>query len=553
MKINGTATRYGRIEIPFDVNTCANRILIHRPDGRCDTVLPFSHQPIEITYDGEGIEHIQKSGDPILVCRYTPEIEGRHAVEVYAEDRLLESGSIDISGSAGHGYVEVATSDNRYFTYSDGTPYFWQGCNLCYPTKYPVSSGSEFAVTGNWAYIGLNQYRRWFKKCSENGINTVRIWLGDAYWCVDTDQAYELNPINLSKLDLLVDLAREFGLHLKLTLEHFRNFSYNSRALFDKRLYLGERRCESMREWLTDPCWSDAWMYKISELAKRFSGDAAVCMIELWNEMNCVGTYDDNPQIIEWNRIHLPRVKALFPRQLVANSLGSLDADIPARFYRDFCWEKSDVLQIHRYLDQGAPYAICGESPLPSIKEAFEYMRSCDRPMLLAETGGVNNCHSGPFKYYSVDDRGIIFVDCVYTPIFVGSAGFGNIWHWDDRYVESKNLYKYFKPLSDLLRDVDPTSEQFTVCDASNDEAYVYVLKGKSITLGFVRNRTDNWQNTLRNMGIADPISVIETGISANTVELYPIWHEDTSRAHIRDGKLVLENIFYGTLFKISY
>ena len=272
-------------------------------------------------------------------------------------------------------------------------------------------------------------------------------------------------------------------------------------------------------------------------------------MIELWNEMNCVG--GGYPLILEWNEKILPRVKALFTHQLVTNSLGSLDSDRSAKCYKDFCWDKTDVLQIHRYLDQGAPYGICGESPIPSIKEAFDLMRTNERPMLLAETGAVNNCHSAEFKYYSADDRGIIFVDSVYTPIFVGSAGCGNIWHWDRRYVESKNLYRYFKPLLKLVDGVDLAAESFEPIDLSGDEAYVLVLKGRSTSLCFVRNKSDSWMNTLRDMHEPREID-FDIQICGENIEVIQIWDDERADISLENDSVRVRNMRFGALFKIK-
>lgn len=167
--------------------------------------------------------------------------------------------------------------------------------------------------------------------------------------------------------------------------------------------------------------------------------------------MNCVGEFNT---MTEWNRDILPKVKKLFPKNLVCNSLGSFDSDFVKNMYDSFCWYKSDFMQIHRYLDQGASYGDCRENMLDVIKGAFKKIPS-DKPVFLAETGAVNNCHSGPFKFYVNDDREILFADAVYTPVFLKSAGTGNIWHWDERYVESKNLYPMFKPIKELVDIVD--------------------------------------------------------------------------------------------------
>lgn len=545
MNLNGEAVRYARLELEF--NEKVDYIEICTPSSECERIYPFDYQPISVEYDVEGIEHVSANGDRVLRARYTPRECGEYVISAYFAGELVEEGTLFVIDGEQHGYVEKSKKDSCYFAYSDGEPFFWIGINLCFPTAYEISSGSEFALSGNVAYLGLRQYESWMKKCAKHGVNIVRIWLGHEYWSPDTENTYELDSVKLSKIDKLVDLAKKHSLKLKLTVEQFRYFDHDKKSVFNKHLCHCGVPCESIRKWLSNEDYIEAWMYKIGELAKRYSGDTTVAMIELWNEMNAVGGEAD--LIMEWNKRILPRVKALFPHQLVTNSLGSLDSEESAKFYKDFCWDDTDALQMHRYLDQGAPYKICGDNLIPSIKEAFSFMRTKERPMLLAETGAVNNCHSSEFKYYSADDRGIIFVDCVYTPLFVKSAGCGNIWHWDRRYVESKNLYKYFKPLRKLVDGVDFTSEAFEHLDLSTDKAHILLLRGRKTTLGFVRNKSDNWMKTLRDMREPEPIDVhIQT--SGKGINIIPIWKYDTDAFTFLADGVTIKGLRYGFLFK---
>ena len=550
------ALKYERID--FKVCEDVEFIKIIRPDGDVDTVYPFKHQPIKLRYDEEGIEFIEPIGTEEMHCRYTPDFTGEATVEFYGEKKTISK--LNVLPSNSHGYVEIGKTDGKYFAYSDGTPFFSVGINTAFPTVYGKSSGSEFGLLGAYRYIGLRQYERWFKKLSENGVNVARVWIGHEYFNPDTEQIYELDYKQFSKIDELLELAKKYSIKLKLTLEQFRFFDYervaNSASYdddifrkFNKRLYDGNVRCESSEEWLTNDRWKKAWLYKIEEFAKRYSGDTAIFEIELWNEMNCLCNFK---LVTEWNNEMLPKVKKMFPKNLVCNSLGSFESEYVKQLYNSFCWDKSDFIQIHRYLDQGAPYDDCRENMLDVVKGAFEKMTS-DKPLFLAETGAVNNCHSGPFRFYVNDDRGILFADSVYTPVFLKSAGTGNIWHWDERYVEFKNLYHMFKPIKEIVEGVDFENEAFECADLSNERVSLLLLKGKTVTLGYVRNRDDNWKNVLRDLKAADPVESFEFDLDgAKAISCYPIWQEDRTTAELNDGIVSLKNIDYGTLFKVS-
>lgn len=131
-------------------------------------------------------------------------------------------------------------------------------------------------------------------------MNVARAWIGHEYFNPDTESIYKLDDKQFTKTDLLLELAKKYKIKLKLTLEQFRFFDYSDASegggysadvfkKFNKRLYDRNRRCESADEWLSDELWRNAWLYKVEELAKRYSGDTEIFAIELWNEMNCVG------------------------------------------------------------------------------------------------------------------------------------------------------------------------------------------------------------------------------------------------------------------------
>lgn len=556
MKLPSEISAYERLEIETEKEI--EYIKIHKPDESTDYIKSFLYQPILVKYDEMGLETIEKNGDTKTLFRYTPELAGDYLLEFCVKDEVVEKRTLKVTPSSSHGYVEISKKDSSYFAYTDGTPFFMIGLNTAFISPYPVENGAEFGLGNGYRFLGLRQYERWFKKCSANGVNVARIWLGHEYFNPDTENTYELDLVKFSKIDELIKLAKKYDIKLKLTIEQFRYFDYvregNTSSFaddvfrkFNKRLYDNGKRCESSDEWLTDKRWGEAFMYKVSELAKRYSGDTAVFMVELWNEMNCVG---DKEQVISWNRIHLPKVKELFKRHLVTNSLGSLDAPYVEDYYNAFCWELSDAVQMHRYIDQGAQYKVCTK-PIDMIKDGFEILPQTGKPRILAETGAVNNCHSGPFRYYVNDHRGIIFADTVYTPVFMKSCSTGNIWHWDERYVEAKNLYKMFSPIKSLTEDICFDGEDFESVDYSNDELYVLLLKGKNTLLGYIRNKSDSWQNVLRDLNEPTPVSGYKLPIDGvSEIVTERIWDEETAETKIKDGRVTFSNIKYGLLFK---
>ena len=78
-----------------------------------------------------------------------------------------------------------------------------------------------------------------------------------------------------------------------------------------------------------------------------------------------------------WNVRMLPRVKEIFPKNLVMQSLGSLDRESSFPIYEFINrLPSNEVAQVHRYIDEGAELAVWRRSgrqhglPMPSAVAA---------------------------------------------------------------------------------------------------------------------------------------------------------------------------------------
>lgn len=276
--------QYRRFELESE-----KEIKFTSPSGKSITAIPFVNQSIKFEYDDEGAEMVTPNGAAKKMVRFYP-----NEIGVYKYD----GGEIECVKSADKGYIRVSENDGRYFSYTDGDCYNPIGVNLAFLTPFSKSNGEEFGCLG-YKYLGMRQYESWFSQCRKNGVNLVRIWLGHEYLSPDTQQAGEFDFVQFAKIDALLELARKYGIKLKLTLEQFRFFDYETIAdsnsysddvfrKFNKNLYIEKRRCESVDEWLTDNVWREKWLDKVRQFAYRYSGDTAIFAVELWNEMNCL-------------------------------------------------------------------------------------------------------------------------------------------------------------------------------------------------------------------------------------------------------------------------
>ncbi|MCL2060301.1 MAG: cellulase family glycosylhydrolase, partial [Oscillospiraceae bacterium] len=451
---------YGRIS--FTVPAGAARAEVALPGGGAEGVPVFARQPVAFAYDYHGYETVNPDGAPVREARYTA-----HAAGAY-EFRAYDAGGGEVAcipfeaEDAGlPGYVVVSDIDPRYFALSCGGGYLPIGLNLvgCGYDRLPAGM-DHFKASQRTATTGLIQWRRWFAELKAAGANYCRIWLSNHYTQARTEIMGVHDLIALERFDAVMALARAAGVRVKLCFEHWRTFSDSGHFAFkryvnpDTGLQLTDEN-----EWFQSEKWNERWLQDVAPYIDRYHDDPVVFAWELWNEIDCGnGSFE---AVAAFTKKMLPRVKALSPHNLTVNSLGSFDEEWKQErqdAFRDM--PEMEFQQVHRYLDQGAPMDICHSDPVAFSIEAVERSRRMDKPCILTETGGVNDRHVGPFRFYQCDHKGRIFYDVTYPALFAGAAGSGHIWHWGE-YVEAKNLFKDFAPLADAFEGIAAHKEGF--------------------------------------------------------------------------------------------
>lgn len=392
-------------------------------------------------------------------------------------------------------YVRVSDTDPRYFCLSDNSPYIPIGCNIA-----ALSKRSD---------IG-----RYLDSLSVNGCNFGRVWLNSALFEIQTEYG-QVNETNAENIRILVGEAERKGIKLKLCIESFRHIRAGKNRWDTKASYHVSNGgpFESSEEFVKTKAGHDEYLRRL-RLIKDIVGDSpAVFGWELWNEANAI----DSDSIDVWTETMLSEVKKMFPDHLVMQSLGSLDRQSSFGIYRKVCAMKdNDVLQVHRYLDEGAELDIC-RAPVDSLcADAVGVLLGygIDKPVMLAESGAVEPDHAGPSRFYAEDKVGIILHDVIFTPFFCGSAGCGQSWHWD-HYIQKNGLWWQFGRFAKAIGDFDPISEKPVPERLDEGRLKGYALIGKNTLLVWYRDRMNTWE------------SEFEEGIRPDTLSGINVSYED--------------------------
>ncbi|MEW6357245.1 MAG: cellulase family glycosylhydrolase [Planctomycetota bacterium] len=428
-------------------------------------------------------------------------------------------------------FVRVSPRDARYFELSNGEPYIAIGLNMIGPP------GKE----------GLDVMSAWMENLSANGGNFIRVWLSSAYFDVEHRRCGEYDEEKAKRIDAMLALAQKRGIRVKMCIESFRHLGEGKQPWFGKPLHLIQNggTAASTADFFDGERSRDQFKRKLAWLTKRYGDNPTIFGWELWNEINCVAGGD----YMAWTETMLAELHRLFPKNLAMQSLGSFDGEWGRKPYeRLSVMPGNDVAQVHRYLDLGARFDVC-RGPMDLLAaNAVRTLQSYrpNRPILLAESGGVEPRHSGPLKLYEKDTAGILLHDVLFAPFFCGSAGTGHIWHWD-LYVAKMNLWPHFRRFAEVVKGIDPPAERFEPMMLPHPRLRVYALKGQHTTLMWCRDSQNTWQTelaggkapeTIRQAALdVSPVTGAKAGLQ---VKFYDPWENRWSEGKLDGARLVL-------------
>ena len=379
------------------------------------------------------------------------------------------------------------------------------------PRYFCLSDGQPYIPVGcNIAAMGsVADMEHYLGKMHRNGANFGRVWLNTNLFEIETRYG-EVDTAKLVRIDRLLELADRYGIKIKFCRE-------------------------------------------------RYGDHPAVFGWELWNEMNAVETPEEH--LRAWNVRMLPRVKEIFPKNLVMQSLGSLDRESSFPIYEFINrLPPNEVAQVHRYIDEGAELAVCG-APVDSMaSDAIAVLRGYGlrKPMLLAESGAVKPVHTGPHPIYKVDTMGSVLHDVLFAPFFSGAAGPGHLWHWD-HHIDKQHTWFQMGRFARAVEGVDPLREGFEPVRRDTAGLRVYVLRGEHTLLAWCRDTVSTWRHELSERIPAQRLSGLQVDFTAmlggrrvKKVRIYDPWRDEWVRAS-RRADVSLPDFTRSVVVRIEY
>ena len=473
----------------------------------------------------------------------------------YYYDELKEGSTLfdvgpgkNINLSFDESFVHVSKSNPYYFELTNGEPYIAIGANICW---------------GDMFYM-----KRWMKLISMNGGNFARIWLSDSRFEIDEPQ-YKgpgwPNQQALDNIDSLLVWAKRFHLKLMFCVEDCRRIYANKDAGSNvKTLYHVDNGgpFNNMDEYINTDIGKQVYINRMNVFKEHFGDNPAILGWELWNEMDAIEP--PYPSYTNWTKYMLPIVKKMFPKNLVMQSLGSYDKSSCERSYKEIItMEDNEVGQIHRYIDEHPTTLSICKGPMDLLAaDAINTLKSYQvrKPLLLSETGAVQPKHAGPHEIYTIDTKGMLMHDMLFTPFFCGSAGSGFSWHWDNTYIEKNNLWYHIQRFANAVKDINPIIERFEPTQREGDGLRLYILSGSEHILIWCRDINNTWITELRDKIAPETLKGKKIDLSdlignrnIGNVELYDPWKDIQPKFSLSGNVVTLPDFQRSMVIRVSY
>ena len=472
--------QYGKFEIAIEADLKYNN--------------PFSPSEADIELHiitPAGEEHImpafydEQDGKPLWKVRYAPMELGKYSYYAKLNQTQTDKLSFECVSNDNNGFIRLSPKDHRYFQFDSGKPFFAVGQNVCW----------------------TDNYKHYFEKMAEHGENFTRIWM--IHWNIALEWTGDdypgLGRYHLGKakwIDEILDLAEKNGIYIMLCLESFNTLRIKQPyPAYEGNPYAKENggMLDKPEQFFTDPEACRLFKQRLRYLVARYAYSPYIFSWEFWNEVDIIEKYKSD-EVVEWHREMSQYLRQIDPmKHLISTSFAGTAGD-------SAIWNlpEMEYTQNHQYGSKDI-----AESIRHWTKRNLDEFK---KPHLFGEFGtdaGGPNSNNDP--------NGINLHNGIWSSVMSGSAGTAMLWWWDN-YIDPKNLYYHFKPLSQFVSDVDWLDADFR--DASIDieeksSLRIFGLQNDREALLWLQNSDHTWHRMLegKSLEATKPTNIIINGL----------------------------------------
>ena len=415
---------------PYDYDQVALSGVFVAPSGKQDTLDGFYMQDYSLnTSNGS----LSASGSGGFRIRFSPTETGTWTfnlkVKTAAGESVVRSGSFECVDSDNRGFIRK--NSTNYLAFDNGEAYIPVGQNVCWQN-------------GN-AYL---DYKKWLGKMGAAKANFMRLWL--AHWGLGLEwrngnrfeglKKYRQN--NAYYIDWMLEECASQGIYMMFCINHHGQVSSNVNPNWSENPYNAANGGPCVQTWnfFDLDLAKNLHKNRLRYIVARWGYSSNVMAWELFNEVSFTDQFSTasvRNAVRTWHDEMGQYLKKLDPRKhLVTTSYGG---DEDPELWR---LPSMDFTQNHLYAEvENVEKAVAGKG--------LDNLSSFGKPTY----GGEFGISVGGEGLSTIDPQGIHIHNTMWASAFSGALGAAATWWWDS-YVEPRNLYPLFTPLSNTLAKV---------------------------------------------------------------------------------------------------
>lgn len=418
---------------PYDYDEIRVTGTFTAPDGQVTTVDGFFMQ--EYTIANEQTGAVNPVGPGRFKVRFSP---GQPGTWKYILSCTNASGTGNYPEQTFT--ATLPSPGNKGFVRSDMTNYLHFDNNEQY-----IPIGENICWYQGNPYV---DYKKWLTQLSDNGGNFFRLW--QCHWGLGLE--WKNNVSGFSGLrkykqntafytDWLLDFCGEKGIYLMYCLQHHGQVSSNVNPNWGESPYNSANGgpCANTWDFFTNTAAKNHVKNRYRYMMARWGYSRQIMSWELFNEVDWTDQFATKKgEVAAWHDEMAAYLIDKDPnRHLVSTSFAQ-------DFYEPSVWNQPniDFTQTHYYIET------------PNLERALangirKYLGDFGKPTINAEFG-LTTSGTG---LSTLDPDGIHLHNCLWGSLFAGAMGTGATWWWDN-YVEPKNLYHHFAPVTAVVQQI---------------------------------------------------------------------------------------------------
>ena len=434
---------------PFDPDEIDISGIFYSPSGKKISVPAFFYRDFIRCLEENG-EKLYPYGKHRWCIRFAPEEIGDYRYEIVlsfaGKTKKFDCGWFKCVAGTNPGFIRWDNQDPQCLSFSNGDFFYPIGHVLRSPDDVRQPYKYEFTPDKGKGTFAYDDY---FKKMKDNFENYIRMWMG-AWWVgIEWTPAYaqhyegigRYSLENSWKLDYVLDIARQNGIYIVLTLINHGQFSIRPDAEWWDNPYnvINGGFLSSPDEFFYSSEAEKWFLKRLRYIVARWGYSTQIAFWEMWNEVDLTGYYDSK-NIRQWHERLIPLLKKMDPyKHPVTSHICRPNADPMVWIVKDI-----ETLVSNAY----------SQTVVDTMREYYFKRKPFEKPMQIHEFGVgrnsrelENNLHAG-----------------LWTSSLSPMLGTALFWWWP--FIDKKDLYFHYKALALFLKGVDRRGKNFQISTA---------------------------------------------------------------------------------------